>query len=354
MRLLRRFAGIATTIAACAILIFGGARPAAAWWATGHAIVAMMAYREMKPATRTAVDGLLKQHPDYKNWLMELPADATEAQRGEYVFAIAATWPDRIKDARDTSVTVKFFNPGDKRNPPPQPFPAAPAVYPDLQTHETWHYLDIPISMDGKPRTLPAEESILTAIPTCRGNIAAAYLPGSYRAYYLSWLAHLVGDIHQPLHATGRFTAGHEQGDAGGNGIRFKTESPSQPRNLHAYWDGLFGSGPDPDRYNTLKNGWSDLNATIAKVDAARARLLAGYDPEARDSLDESVWLRESFTAAQQFVYTFGGADATEDTVAPPDAEYRTIALRIAYQRVALAAHRLALLCDAALGRPER
>jgi S1/P1 Nuclease. len=348
MRLFRRTAVSVSATLAVAALCLGGARPAAAWWAPGHAVIAMMAYRQMQPATRTAVDEVLRQHPDYKNWLAELPAGVTEAQRGEYIFAIASTWPDRIKDAKDESVSVKFFNPGG-RNPAPKPYPSAPALYPDLNVHDTWHYLDVPISMDGKPRTLPAEESVLTAIPTCRGYVAAAYLPGSYRAYYLSWLAHLVGDIHQPLHATGRFAAGRAAGgDAGGNAIRFKSDgSPGQPRNLHAYWDGLLGSGPDPNRYNTLQNGWAELNATIEKINADAPRLLAGYDPATRESTDERAWLMESFSVAQQVVYTFGDPDASGD-LPQPDAEYRKLALRAAYQRAALAAHRLARVCDLA------
>ena len=348
---------IAVVIATCTVLSLCGAQPAAAWWAPGHAIIAMMAYRQMKPATRTAIDDLLKQHPDYKSWLTELPANVTDAQRGEYIFAIASTWPDRIKDARDASVSVKFFNPGDKRNPPPQPYPSAPALYPDLQIHDTWHYLDIPISLDGKLRTPPAEESILTAIPTCRGNIAASYLPGSYRAYYLCWLTHLVGDIHQPLHATGRFTEATPNGDAGGNGVRFQSDgSPAQPRNLHAFWDGLLGSGPDPTRYNTLQNGWTELNATLETITSAAPRLLAGYDSTTRSSTDEGLWLRESFSVAQQVVYTFADpavAPASDGTYPQPDATYRALSVRTAHQRAAIAAHRLAAVCDGIFARPQ-
>lgn len=355
MPFMRRAFAVVIAAAVCAALVFGSARPAAAWWASGHAIISMMAYRQMKPATRTAIDELLQQHPDYKNWLVELPADVTAERRGEYIFAIASTWPDRIKDARDTTVSVKFFNPNDRRNPAPKPYPAAPELFPDLMVHDTWHYLDIPISMDGKLRTPPAEESIITAIPTSRGNIAARNLPGSYRAYYLCWLAHLVGDIHQPLHATERFLATPASGDAGGNAVRFKNDgSQAQPRNLHAYWDGLLGSGPDPTRYNTLQNGWAELNATIEKINTAAPRLLAGYDSATRDSTDENLWLRESFSVGQLIVYTYADPAAASDQDLPqPDAEYRALALRTAYQRAALAARRLALVCDAAFTRPE-
>lgn len=348
MRFPRRFAP-ATLVAALAITInLAGARPAAAWWASGHGAIAIMAYRQMAPKTRTAVDETLRQHPDYKNWLAELPAGLGEndARRGEYIFAIASTWPDRIKDAKDATVSVKFFNPNDRRNPPPQPFPAAPAAYPDLMVHDTWHYHDIPINMDGKERTPPSEESILTAIPTCRGNVASARLPGSYRAYYLAWLAHLVGDIHQPLHATARFTG--SEGDAGGNGVRFKNDgTQAQPRNLHGFWDSLLGTGPDQQRYNTLQNGWDEMNATIKTIETASPSLLAGFDPATRDSLDENRWLQESFAVAQTVVYTFAPADATGE-LPQPDAEYRKVAVRFAHQRAALAARRLARVLDAA------
>ena len=352
MNLLRRFAAPAAAATALTLLCLGGARPAAAWWASGHAIIAMMAYREMKPATRTSIDDTLKQHPDYKNWLGELPASVTDAQRGEYIFAVASTWPDRIKDAKDETVSIKFFNPADRRNPVPKPYPSNTAVYPDLNMHDGWHYEDLPINMDGKARTPTAEESIMTAIPTCEGNIAAAYLPGSYRAYYLSWLAHLVGDIHQPLHAAGRFSATQANGDAGGNGIRFQSDgTQAQPRNLHAYWDSLLGNGPDPKRYNTLQNGWAEMNTTITAINAETGRLLAGYDLQTRNNLDASEWQRESFTTAQQFVYTFGDPDAAGGNLPQPDADYRRMAERIAHQRAALAAHRLALICDSAFSK---
>ncbi len=323
-------------------------RPAHAWWAPGHAVIARLAYRQMAPQTRTAVDTLLAQHPDYKNWLPELPADLPDTLRGEYVFAIASTWPDRIKDAKDTTVSVKFFNPGDARNPPPQPFPAQPALYPDLFTHENWHYCDIPINGDGQERLAPAIESVLTALPTCRGNVALAVLPASYRAYYLAWIAHLVGDIHQPLHTTERFSAAHPKGDAGGNTVRFPgNPDPNAPRNLHGFWDSLLGPAPDPTHYNRLKGGWGQIDATMEAVTRAEARLLHGFAPAVRDSTDEALWLREGVALAQQFVYTFGDPDQPQAAV--PDAEYRRQAQEIAYQRAALAARRLARVCDTAL-----
>ena len=39
------------------------------------------------------------------------------------------------------------------------------------------------------------------------------------KSYDLVWLLHLVGDIHQPLHCTSRFTSTQPQGDSGGNDV---------------------------------------------------------------------------------------------------------------------------------------
>lgn len=345
----RRFAACTATLVAALALLLADQRPAAAWWASGHAIVAMMAYRELKPETRATVDAILKGHPDYKNWLAELPAGTPEDKRGEYIIAIASTWPDRIKDSRDTTVSIKFFNPGDKRNPPPHPYPSVPETYPDLMVHDNWHYLDIPINADGKDHEIEDTDSILTALPSARSGLSKKFLPDGYRAYWLCWYIHLVGDVHQPLHATGRFSTAHSDGDQGGNAIHLQPD-PAHPgiKNLHGFWDSLLGDGPDPKKYNSLANGWTDLNSTISTINSESPRLLAGYDSATRDSLDETRWLRESFTIAQEFIYTFGDPDSTVD-VPQPDTTYRQTATRIAHQRAALAAHRLALALEASL-----
>ena len=45
------------------------------------------------------------------------------------------------------------------------------------------------------------------------------------KAIYLTWLMHLVGDIHQPLHCTAVFREQFPNGDKGGNDafVRIRT-----------------------------------------------------------------------------------------------------------------------------------
>jgi hypothetical protein len=67
----------------------------------------------------------------------------------------------------------------------------------------------------------------------------------SIRSYDLTWLIHLVGDVHQPLHATTRFDKQTPNGDAGGNLVHICSaaqmeKDPGKGRTvLHSFWDGL-------------------------------------------------------------------------------------------------------------------
>jgi len=320
--------------------------PSQAWYGAGHMAIAILAYREMKPQTRAAVDALLKEHPDYGEWQKEIPTDVTADQRGAYLFAIAATWPDRIKSSRDHSVTIKFFD-NDARNTPDTPIPNN-AKYPDLGMHKTWHYADIPISADGVTRTTETPNAI-TQIPICRDGIASSTKALSFRAYYLAWLEHLVGDIHQPLHATSRYSATYPKGDAGGNGVHLQKDAAGAT-NLHGYWDGLLGDkgGDGPGGYS-FPTDWKSIEATVTDVIADEPKTLAGFDPATKDDLKAEDWARESFDIDQDFVYSFGVE--APGPLPQPDAAYHTTAVHLAHQRAALAGHRLALMLDAALAQ---
>jgi len=60
------------------------------------------------------------------------------------------------------------------------------------------------------------------------------------KAMALSWLLHLVGDAHQPLHAAGFFSREFPESDRGGNAF-FVQPPGRQPVKLYAYWHGALG-----------------------------------------------------------------------------------------------------------------
>ena len=144
------------------------------------------------------------------------------------------------------------------------------------------------------------------------------------------WLEHIVGDVHQPLHATSRFTKNHPKGDAGGNFLAF-CDKPCTDE-LHAYWDGLLGDSP-----------------SIAAVTKTGKSLLASGIPDGADIKDPAKWVDESSALAKSTVYVAPISDDNDPsvTISPrPDAAYQTNATAVARLRVTLAGYRLAELLN--------
>ncbi|HEV7505724.1 MAG TPA: S1/P1 nuclease [Thermoanaerobaculia bacterium] len=301
-------------------------RPAAAWNDAGHMTIAAVAYQHLTPEVRTRVDALLRQHPDFVKLSEGLGAD--DPDFGIKVFMKAATWPDFIRgDAR-------FF---DDLKAGVTPTPLLPG-FPDMKVHKNWHYRDEGISFDGTPTKAPDAVNALTQIVATRGALGDPWVQASFQAYALSWLEHLVGDIHQPLHAVSRFSALHPGGDHGGN--EFHLDDPSDPKlSLHWFWDTSLAADPDPQRAIAL--------ATSVAGDFVRD------DRDPAPAIDAQTmvleWLKESSDLARYVVYTVGEERTQAPFVKVPDA-YRTLANQIARHRAAIAGYRLAALINDRLG----
>lgn len=228
-------------LAALALL----ALPASAlgWNDRGHRTVAYVAYTNLSTApsnnVRARVDALLKLNPSYAEWT----AGVSPANRGVVAFMNASVWPDVIKDKAGYTESPKCA------------FAEHTNGFDDKGRHRTWHYLDLPFSFDGTPHQQQCKHNAYTIIVTFRTRLAATNAPGvpnldREKAYDLGWLIHLVGDIHQPLHATGRFSAGTPDGDGGGNGYDIQGFTPEganfQVRELHGFWDNVLGVDQNP------------------------------------------------------------------------------------------------------------
>lgn len=185
---------------------------ALAWNAAGHRLIALIAWQQMQMSTQQEITSALRAHPDYQRWLEKAGPDKPAA-----IFAEAANWPDTLRN------DPRFYD--ETRDTPTPPIPGLP----DQARHKRWHYVDV----DAQGKTAQGELD--------RQIDALAHLLRSTRdteqiSWALPWLAHLVGDIHQPLHVG--FAA-----DEGGN--LFEIENPLRGRqpfsNLHSYWDDLPG-----------------------------------------------------------------------------------------------------------------
>jgi hypothetical protein len=287
---------------------------ALAWDSFGHMTVAEIAWQKLTPAARNKATALLKLNPDYTVWVKGVAAKDLD----EFAFLVAATWPDEIK--RQSG----YVDDGER----PSGADAGRNIgYADKLQHRYWHFVDTPFSPDATPLVQPASPNAKTQILAFRRTLASSTATAALKSYDLAWLLHLVGDVHQPLHATSRFTHDLPEGDNGGNKVALCTRPCTDE--LHGFWDDVLGTESSP--------------AAARKF----AATLAPADPKAAAVTSGSKWVAESFRAAKSSVYVSpiglgAGPFALDDA-------YRAAARKLADQRVALAGARLAALLNAAL-----
>ncbi|HEX4240173.1 MAG TPA: S1/P1 nuclease [Steroidobacteraceae bacterium] len=284
---------------------------AAAWFSEGHMMVAAVAWNGLTDASRARVSALLQKNPDYQLWVQGVRAD----KRDQIAFVTAATWPDVIKGKQGH--TLEYTDDGEQ----PSDDKAGQNIgYRDLLQHRYWHFVDTPFSTDGTALVEPLVPNAKTQIRLFEAAIASTDVSDDIKSYDLVWLEHLVGDVHQPLHATSRFSKALPHGDRGGNLVML-CEKPCKEE-LHAFWDGIPGDSEDPEKAIAAASALAPADATPAAID------------------DEDIWIDESFKIAKQTVYEApikgGKGPYTLDD------HYKSDAKTEAMNRVALAGARLA------------
>ena len=166
------------------------------------------------------------------------------------------------------------------------------------------------------------------------------------KAIALTWLFHLVGDIHQPLHSVQIFTTDYPDGDRGGNLICVRASETGSPMDLHRLWDGLLTSS---NNVRTIKNMATELRSRFPKAGLTEPAIA---EPEA--------WAKESFEIATKIAYQNGALRGTpkgqrkdcrevEDAAVLP-VGYTNVAGQIADRRLILAGYRLVKLLMRTVG----
>lgn len=158
--------------------------PAAAWGAEGHRLIAALALPALQPTARAELGRLLALEP------------------GSSLESIA-TWADEHR---------------------------APQT-------ARWHYLNFPRGdcRYEAARDCPGGACVVAAIER-QAALLRSGADAAARLHALKYLVHLVGDVHQPLHA------GLAE-DRGGN--RYQVQGFGRGSNLHALWDsGLLRQRP--------------------------------------------------------------------------------------------------------------
>lgn len=272
-----------------------------AWGDTGHMLVGYIAYSRLKPKALKRVDELVK--------LIILTRTNKQGKKftTTYIPQTIACWMDDMR-----SVTTAF---------------------------DTWHYTNLPF-FDGIPENPsigPKKVNAVTQIEWAIGVLKSNDTEFN-KARALAFLFHLVGDIHQPLHSTSRYTTAHPNGSGDVGGNLFLLKGARRP-NLHSYWDaggGLFGFN---DVSRPLSSaGWQQLaNYAFDITTAYPANKVPNLNEE-----DPAEWAREGHELVEQNAY-IGVVEKTN-----PDAsdEYPTKVKDIARLRIALGGYRLGKLLN--------
>lgn len=264
---------------ACVLLFI---QPAATfgWGPAGHRIVASIAFGQLTPAEQGKIVAILNSHPRFKeDFKAKMPPGVEEK---EWLFQQAAIWPDLQKALKLAPKQKAKFN------------------------CPLWHYIGIPyyptkeyedaltskfsinISFDA-PKAANKTMNLVQATKCAQKILADPNAAAADKALYLSWLFHLVGDAHQPLHATTLCIPKlFPKGDHGGNWI--PTE---QHKNLHLLWDSLPGS-------SGMK--FNGIRSRVAALLSQQSLQVAG-EAAAKD-LDVVSWAKETHALAESDAYT--------------------------------------------------
>lgn len=232
------------------------APPLAAWGWAGHVTIGKQAVAQADPAARAAAMDLLGV------------SSAAELDRA---IENACVWPDTVEDT------------------------------PEWASSAPLHYVNLPRS-DGhyeRQRDCPdglciTEGIIQYAAELSRTESGQSAESRKRRWQAFAWLCHLVGDLHQPLHAGFR-------DDRGGN--RYEVRYRGRPYNLHEFWDRVLveerlASSPTPldpraaEKQASARDAWTPADVIAWTEESHALALTAAYPPHAEidDAFADRSW----------------------------------------------------------------
>ena len=296
-----------------------------AWSEGGHHIISLMAFDLLSKDEQSKLVTILEKHPRFAEDFAPPEKLPNDEEVLRWRVGRVGYWPDIARKQ------PKYHR-------------------------STWHYELGPALILGdatklkvpeRPGKLPANANLETqelyiaqALELCKETLSNESSEGSDRAIALCWIAHLVGDAHQPCHAGSLYMEKvflEEDGDRGANRILTK-----QRRNMHALWDQLLG---DEFTLNGTRKRIVEITGDADLVAKGRFAISTS------SGLDPQNWLAESRAAAIENVYSPEVLDSLSlvsrgmtDKPVPIELSegYLKNAGRVAQQRAIEAAYRLA------------
>ncbi|HYO62627.1 MAG TPA: S1/P1 nuclease [Pyrinomonadaceae bacterium] len=232
--------------------------------------------------------------------------------------------------------------------------PASLAVWMDdmkdvTDRYDEWHYINKPLpAMAVNMPSVHVERKLGELISELRAGVRNKTLTRKREATLVAFLFHLVGDVHQPMHAASRWRDKNRH-DLGGNS--FPLTHPRR-NNLHSFWDAAGGyfNYRDPDHRTKGK-----LTAAEEKSIRDHAFDIMSANPPGKtpgwQNLDVSAWVAESYDYAGRYAYgdiSRNGqpAQLLVTGLGGNQQTYEQRAREVSAQRMALAGYRLAELLN--------
>jgi hypothetical protein len=262
-----------------------------AWGDEGHRVVGALGYRYLSPEARAAVDEALSE-PGYET------------------LAEAATWPDTF---------ARRF---------PEYDPMKPLHYVNVDAHATRYV-----------RERDCESGCVVSALTQFIALAGSSDPSlslAERRRCIYWIAHLMGDIHQPLHVA------HPDGK-GGTRVMLGFFEAKDKRSAHWIWDfGLIERRPAPSP--PLSDAVAtDQPAYRALTDELAASLTPAKLKEYQRTLAPEALANEGLALSQRYAY-LKSTDHVDDA-------YEKARWPVVARQLQKAGARLAAVLNGAFGR---
>lgn len=289
-----------------------------AWNYTGHQVVARIAWEKMEPQTRARVIALLMQAPPDADLASLLPNDGRPLIiRQRDLFMLASIWPDVVRSEEFPERRQKYH-------------------------HSNWHYTNFfwrqqnGMAVD-VPELQPEPTNVVERLNFLQGDVVSSSVAPSQRGVDVAWIAHLIGDIHQPLHTSARVTQLEPKGDQGGNLFLLTPQNtpPRDAKRLHGFWDDILNSSI-PRRMNETDLAYANRIASTIMQRQPEAKF-----KDRMKQGDYAAWAQEGLSSAKAKIYP-----SSLKRFKKPSDGYRQQSYNVAEPAVALAGYRLAATLD--------
>lgn len=298
---------------------------ASAWDDTGHKLTAYIAWEQMTPQARErAIKVLLAAPEDSDLSVFYLQDSRSAVAKQRELFMIAATWADIVRDKKFANRFAKYH-------------------------HGNWHYLDTFWRDDnGKVELVPElksdEQNAVERLFAFDKVLRDTTVSDADKSIALAWILHLGGDIHQPLHDSGRVTPDEPKGDQGGNlfSLSPKDATGDDRLSLHWFWDSIIGR--NIPRVNDACD--SDYLPPIAQ-EIMKKYPAAKYQNKLELGKFDA-WQKEGFQIASTRVYP-----ASLKPGEMPSNDYKKMAFDISEEQLALAGYRMGAMLNQIFGSQE-